>query len=60
MTEAPKGLLHVLGEMFEEMQTTGCTYEEARRRQEERQQEEELEFSNVISLDAWRARRWTR
>jgi hypothetical protein len=29
MSEAPKGLLSVLGEICEEMQATGCSYEQA-------------------------------
>ena len=54
MTEAPRGLLHHLGQIFEIQQTEGCSYDEARERLEQQQREEELEFSNVVNIADYR------
>jgi hypothetical protein len=54
MTEAPRGLLAHLGEMFEEMQISGCTYEQAKQKREERERDEEEAFSNIVRLDDFR------
>jgi hypothetical protein len=52
MTEAPKGLLALLGEAFEEMQTSGCDYQTAL----ERRQQKNVDAweSNVVYLDDFR------
>jgi hypothetical protein len=39
-TNKPRGILDALGEIFEEMQATGCSYEIATERRQQRQQEE--------------------
>jgi hypothetical protein len=53
-------ILSVLGELFEEMQVSGCTYQEAQQRRELRRCDEIVEYTeptNVVCLDTERARR---
>jgi hypothetical protein len=58
MTEAPKGLLHVLGEVFAEMQISGCDYQTAIERSQQKMREDVEEFdTNVISLEEFRNRK---
>jgi hypothetical protein len=54
MTEAPRGLLHHLGQIFEIQQTEGCSYDEARERLEQQQREDEQEYSNVVNIAVYR------
>jgi hypothetical protein len=49
-TNKPRRIVDALGEIFEEMQATGCSYEIATERRQQRQQEEAEDFSNVIWL----------
>jgi hypothetical protein len=60
MTEAPKGLLSVLGEAFAEMQQSGCDYQTALERSQQKLREDVEEFTdtNVVSLEEFRKKRF--
>ena len=61
MTEALKpGLLDALGRICEVIQAEGCSYDEARERLEQQQRDELEEFAdtNIVSLDAFRKRKF--